>query len=219
MSKPRRLKVSNIVEGEVILVDQSKLDEKGIVAEEKVIELSGSQAQTLKPKRPLTDKQKLNVLKLNEFNKSRKEARLQDETLEHSFEIPETIPEGKVAVKVKPIKEYTFTKKKMLEHMLLVNQKLIDLDKKLSSPAPVPVLIPAPVPQNEVVIPKKPKFKRQPRRVVSDSETTELDDTELDTDVEEVVHRKINKRLNSIKQIENQLQQTNKYVRNGLSVF
>ena len=217
MSKPRRLKVSNIVEGEVILVDQAKLNEKGLVADEKVIELSGSQAQTLKTKRPLTEKQKLNVIKLNEFNKNRKEARLQDETLEHSFEIPETIPEGKVAVKVKPIKEYTFTKKKMLEHMLLVNQKLIDLDQKLSSQAvPVPVSVPA---QNEIVVPKKPKFKRQPRRVVSDSETTELDDTELETDAEDVVHRKINKRLNSIKQIENQLQQTNKYVRNGLSVF
>ena len=208
----------NIVEGEIILVDKEKVEAKGLPTDQPVLEVGGEMATKLKAKRPQSEAQKAHTQKLVEINRARKQKRLEQPELEHSFTVPETIPEGKVLIKVKQNQNTrTAVRQELLDHLKLMNDKLQELDAKVSMRTPEP--------RNEIVQPEpkqeppKGRKPRKPRKPVESEDTTDLEETELDTDLEESVHRKINKRLNSLKQIENQLQNTNKYVARGLSVF
>lgn len=213
----------NIVEGEIILVDKEKVEAKGLPTDQGVLEVGGEMATKLKAKRPQSEAQKAHTQRLVELNKARKQKRLEQPELEHTFTVPETIPEGKVLIKVKPNQNTrTAVRQELLDHLKLMNDKLQELDAKVSMRT-----VPANEPRNEIVQPEpqpkqeppKGRKPRKPRKPVESEDTTDLEETELDTDVEESVHRKINKRLNSLKQIESQLQNTNKYVARGLTVF
>ena len=209
----------NIVEGEIILVDKEKVEAKGLPTDQPVLEVGGEMATKLKAKRPQSEAQKAHTQKLVELNRARKQKRLEQPELEHSFTVPETIPEGKVLIKVKPNQNTrTAVRQELLDHLKLMNDKLQELDAKVSMRT-----VPANEPRNEIVQPEPQapngRKPRKPRKPVESEDTTDLEETELDTDVEESVHRKINKRLNSLKQIESQLQNTNKYVARGLTVF
>jgi len=209
----------NIVEGEIILVDKEKVEAKGLPTDQHVLEVGGEMATKLKAKRPQSEAQKAHTQRLVELNKARKQKRLEQPELEHTFTVPDTIPEGKVLIKVKQNQNTrTAVRQELLDHLKLMNDKLHELDAKVSMRNDLP--------RNEIVVPEpkpepapKGRKPRKPRRPVESEDTTDLEETELDTDVEESVHRKINKRLNSLKQIENQLKNTNKYVARGLSVF
>ena len=89
----------HVSDGEVVLVDRSK-----VATPKPIMEVSHSQAEKMRPKRPLSEKQQENLKKLIERNKAK--------ALEWKAKVPEKleeIPEDKVAVQVKPKRKYTRT--------------------------------------------------------------------------------------------------------------
>ena len=82
----------HVSDGEVVLVDRTK-----VAAPKPIMEVSHSQAEKMRPKRPLSEKQQENLKKLIERNKAK--------ALEWKAKVPEKleeIPEDKVAIQVNP---------------------------------------------------------------------------------------------------------------------
>ncbi len=179
------------IEGEVILVDEEKL------ATPLPKEVSLTKAnKVLKEKRPLTEKQQVNLKNLIELNRKRRE-----ESLAEREVIPSTLPEGKAVVTVKEKRSYKVkpvdTNSDMME---MIMEKMKMMEKSLSKP-------------------KTPKAKYERKKFVKQI-TTEEDTTDFnDTDVEEKVSRKMNERSMNLHELEQKLQNSNAYVRNNLSIF
>lgn len=217
----RQKKQTDVVpQGEVVLVNKPEPPK----------EIAPSTLNKIKPKKELTEKQKENLAKLIEKNKQRALERRNVIT----NNIPESIPEDKIAVVVKP--KRTYTKK---------NKDYWPEEKEL----PEPEHIPLPPTQPELKrqeatyvethttpsglrisreIPKKKASKKKaPKTYYETSETSqteyssEEDDSSSDDD--ERVNKyvlKAHKKMEVLKQIEQKMNQLkNPYNARGMSIF
>lgn len=225
---PPKKNPEHLSTGEVVIVS------KELVPQSKpVIELSHHAAEKLRPKRPLSEKQKENLAKLIERNKAKAAAWKAGMGAPSDLS---AIPEDQVAVQVKPKRAYT--KKNPKGHYL---------SQPLPSAVSKPVELPEPETEEESEEPTpapSPKKKRAPkpqaprvrarpavswsdeeeeekplrrRRVVSD--TSDFDSDDEDHYVKKYV-TKTNQRLQAVKQIEQQIaQKINPYASRGMSIF
>jgi hypothetical protein len=176
--------------------------------------------EKMKPKRELSEKQKENVAKLIERNKQRAMERRNVIT----NNIPEVIPEDKIAVVVKPKRKY-------------VRKAPAWNARPPTAPESVPptpedteeesdYYDPPPRPKKEtkkkIVVKKAPKPKRYETETSATSdydEDEESDSSEEDVKVEKYV-RKAQKRIEAVQAIENRLKKmSNPYEARGLSIF
>lgn len=221
---------NHVVDGEVVLVDRAKVPQA-----KPVIEVSHRQAELMRPKRPLSEKQQENLKRLIEQNKARAAAWKGQKAPEQL----EQIPEDKVAIQVKPKRPYN---RKIPHHFSKLPEKPSEDEKedvteseadlpppvKKSRPGKSRKLVAPPTSdedeESEVEPPPKPKRvakkKEVPtkRRIVSD--TSDFDD---DTDDDYRTEKYLNKaqaRLEAVKKIEEQIRaKSNPYASRGLSAF
>lgn len=176
--------------------------------------------EKMRPKKELSEKQKENVAKLIERNKQRAAERRNVIT----NNIPEVIPEDKVAVVVRP-------KRKYVRKAPAWNARLPTQAPESVPPTPEDTeedesdYIPPPRPKKEtkkkIVVKKAPKPKRYETETseTSDYEDEESDSSEDDVKIEKYV-RKANKRIEAVQAIENRLKKmSNPYEARGLSIF
>jgi len=213
--------------GEVVIVSKELIPQS-----KPVIELSHHAAEKLRPKRPLSEKQKENLAKLIERNKAKAAAWKAGMGAPSDLS---AIPEDQVAVQVKPKRAYT--KKDPKGHYLSQ-----PLPSAVSKPVELPEPeeseteeTPAPSPKKTKRAPKPqaPRARARPapsvswsdeeekplrrRRVVSD--TSDFDSDDEDHYVKKYV-TKTNQRLQAVKQIEQQIaQHVNPYASRGMSIF
>ena len=213
--------------GEVVIVSKELIPQS-----KPVIELSHHAAEKLRPKRPLSEKQKENLAKLIERNKAKAAAWKAGMGAPSDLS---AIPEDQVAVQVKPKRAYT--KKDPKGHYLSQ-----PLPSAVSKPVELPEPeeseteeTPAPSPKKTKRAPKPqaPRVRARPapsvswsdeeekplrrRRVVSD--TSDFDSDDEDHYVKKYV-TKTNQRLQAVKQIEQQIaQHVNPYASRGMSIF
>ena len=203
--------------GEVVLVN--KPTPKPTPPEIK--EIAPTTLERMKPKKELSEKQKENVAKLIERNKQRAMERRNVIT----NNIPEVIPEDKIAVMVLPKRKYV--------------RKAPAWNARPPTPESVP-----PTPEDteedesdfEPVRPARPKKEMKKKKVVKkvskpkryETETSatsdydedeESDSSEDDAKTEKYV-RKAQKRMEAVQAIENRLKKmSNPYEARGLSIF
>ena len=208
--KKERKSRRKYVEGEVILVDQEKLQQP-LPSEVSLTKAN----KVLKQKRELSDKQKDNLKKLIELNRVRRE-----ESLKQREDIPDPVPEGKAVVTIKSKRTYSKQPQQVQQvqnvqndYMEKMMERLNGIEQKLERPH-------QPKESKErKERPRRTRTKPEKKFVKEEEDTTELDSTELDTDKEETINKKVQNRLHQIKEIENKLQNTNSYTRSGLSIF
>jgi hypothetical protein len=213
----------HVSDGEVVLVDRSK-----VAAPKPIMEVSHSQAEKMRPKRPLSEKQQENLKKLIERNKAK--------ALEWKAKVPEKleeIPEDKVAIQVKPKRKYNRT----MPHPLSNLPKPVEIEevkeevkevkevkprKKYVRKPKTPVSSDQESEEESEVDSRRMYFsetaKKPKRRIVSD--TSDFDsDSEVDHKVQKYV-AKTQARLTAVKQIEQQIQnRMNPYASRNLSIF
>ena len=223
--------------GEVIVVS------KELVPQAKpVVEISHSAAEKLRPKRPLSEKQKENLAKLIAKNKEKAAAWKAGKS---STEAPpmDTIPEDQVAIQVKPKRAYNRkvphyaspAAAEITENVKKAKAKAAEWDPQEESAEP-------PSPQRYVMgsdeedePPKRAKRappKRRARKEESDEESEVdarprrrivSDTSDFDSDDDVKVSKYVTKtqqRLQAVKQIEQQIaQRVNPYAARGLSIF
>lgn len=223
---PPKRSPEHLATGEVVIVSKELIPQS-----KPVIELSHHAAEKLRPKRPLSEKQKENLAKLIERNKAKAAAWKAGMGAPSDLS---AIPEDQVAVQVKPKRAYT--KKNPKGHYL---------SQPLPSAVSKPVELPEPETESEAeeTPAPSPKKKRAPkpaprararpavswsdeeeeekplrrRRVVSD--TSDFDSDDEDHYVKKYV-TKTNQRLQAVKQIEQQIaQKINPYASRGMSIF
>jgi hypothetical protein len=219
--------------GEVIVVS------KELVPQAKpVVEISHSAAEKLRPKRPLSEKQKENLAKLIAKNKEKAAAWKAGKS---STEAPpmDTIPEDQVAIQVKPKRAYNrkvphYTSPaaaEITENVKKAKAKAAEWDPQGESVEP---------PSQRYVMgsdeedepPKRAKPKRRARKEESDEESevdarprrrivSDTSDFDSDDDVKVTKYvTKTNQRLQAVKQIEQQIaQRMNPYAARGISIF
>ena len=226
---PPKKNPEHLSTGEVVIVS------KELVPQSKpVIELSHHAAEKLRPKRPLSEKQKENLTKLIERNKAKAAAWKAGMGAPSDLS---AIPEDQVAVQVKPKRAYT--KKDPKGHYL--SQPLPSaVSKPVELPEPEeeseePTPAPSPKKAKRAPKPQAPRARARPapsvswsddeeeekplrrRRVVSD--TSDFDSDDEDHYVKKYV-TKTNQRLQAVKQIEQQIaQHVNPYASRGMSIF
>ncbi len=224
---------NHVVDGEVVLVDKAKVPQA-----KPVIEVSHRQAELMRPKRPLSEKQQENLKRLIEQNKARAAAWKAQKVPEQL----EEIPEDKVAIQVKPKRPYnrkvphhfskpTETKQEESED---VTESEADLPApvKKSRPGKSRKIVAPPTsdedeesevePRRRVTPKKAPKkeAKEVPvrRRIVSD--TSDFDNESDDDYHTQKYMAKAQARLDAVKKIEEQIRnKTNPYASRGLSAF
>lgn len=211
---------SHVADGEVVLVD------KALVPQAKpVVELSHHAAEKLRPKRPLSEKQKENLAKLIERNRAKAAAWKAGKEAPSDLS---AIPEDQVAVQVKPKRAYVRKQKGHYLSQPLPKPKEI---KANTEPEPETEdesdVEPTPV-QSPKKVRAKPKKRAEPetdeesevekprrRRVVSDTSDFDSDDEYVQKYV-----AKTHQRLAAVQQIEKQIaQKINPYSSRGLSIF
>jgi hypothetical protein len=165
----------------------------------------------VRPKKELSEKQRANLDKLIEANKKR--------ALERRAvvkEIPESIPEDSVLVKVKPKRAYNRKPKEEPKNEVVVPET--ETDDTDYEPEPV---------RRRPTKPKKP-VKAKPVKPVKktyryDTETTSQDEsTDSDSDDDEKVQKygaKVEKRLEAVRSIDQRLQQIKNPYAGKLSIF
>jgi hypothetical protein len=222
---------NHVVDGEVVLVDRAKVPQA-----KPVIEVSHRQAELLRPKRPLSEKQQANLQRLIEQNKARAAAWKGQKVPEQL----EEIPEDKVAIQVKPKRPYN---RKVPHHF----SKPVEIKPETEEEAeddteseaelpPPPVKKSRPGKSRKIVAPPtsdedeesevEPKPKRVTkknavpvrRRIVSDTSDFE-DETDDDHHTQKYM-AKAQARLEAVKKIEEQIRaKSNPYASRGLSAF
>lgn len=162
----------------------------------------------IRPKKELSEKQKANLDKLIEANKKR--------ALERRAvvkEIPESIPEDKILVKVKPKRVYNRKPKEEPKNEVIIPETETDTDYE-----PEPVRR-KPKPQER----KKPvKAKPVKKTYRYDTETTSQDestDSDSDDDKVQKYESKVEKRLEAVRSIDQRLQQIKNPYAGKLSIF
>jgi hypothetical protein len=169
----------------------------------------------VRPKKDLSEKQKANLDKLIEANKKR--------ALERRAvvkEIPESIPEDSVLVKVKPKRMYNRKPKEEPKNEIVVPETETETDDTDYEPEPV---------LRERRKPTKPKkpVKAKPAKPVKktyryDTETTSQDestDSDSDDDKVQKYESKVEKRLEAVRSIDQRLQQMKNPYAGKLSIF
>lgn len=162
----------------------------------------------IRPKKELSEKQKANLDKLIEANKKRaleRRAVVKD--------IPESIPEDKILVKVKPKRVYNRKPKEEPKNEVIIPETETDTDYE-----PEPVRR-KPKPQER----KKPvKAKPVKKTYRYDTETTSQDestDSDSDDDKVQKYESKVEKRLEAVRSIDQRLQQIKNPYAGKLSIF
>lgn len=225
---------NHVVDGEVVLVDRAKVPQA-----KPVIEVSHRQAELMRPKRPLSEKQQANLQRLIEQNKARAAAWKAQKAPEQLDEIPE----DKIAIKVKPKQQYNrtvphhFSKPAEIkpteteEESEEVTESEADVPPpKKSRPGKSRKIAAPPTsdedeesevePKPKRVTKKKP-IKETPvrRRIVSDTSDFGDDDSDDDHHTQKYV-AKAQARLEAVKKIEEQIRmKSNPYASRGLSAF
>ena len=169
----------------------------------------------VRPKKELSEKQRANLDKLIEANKKRaleRRAVVKD--------IPESIPEDSVLVKVKPKRPYNRKPKEEPKNEVVVPETETETDTDYE---PEPVRRKPTKPQER----KKP-VKAKPAKPVKktyryDTETTSQDEsTDSDSDDDDKVQKygaKVEKRLEAVRSIDQRLQQIKNPYAGKLSIF
>jgi len=201
---------SHVADGEVVLVDKAKVPQA-----KPIVEISHRQAEALRPKRELSEKQKENLAKLIQRNKDKASAWKSQKVPEKL----EEIPEDKVAVQVKPKRAYV----RKGPHPLS-KDTVIPLPEKLEEPSePKPKrvykrAVKATPPPSEEDSDEESEVEVRPRRRRVVSDTSDFSDDDDYRTTKYVA--KANARLQAVQQIERQIQaKVNPYSNRGLSVF
>lgn len=203
--------------GEVVLV-QKKLEP---VAEPKIREISQKQYNLLRPKKELSEKQKENLAKLVERNKQRaieRRAVVKDV-------VPETVPEDKELVVVKPKRKYVRKAKGgVVEPKNVVVQPESEPETATESEVEEKPRKRTTKPKkNTRVTPKKPTKYKYESETTSQDEWSDGDDSDDDDYEEHKVQKyraKAQARLKAVQEIDQRMSQIqNPYASRGLSVF
>lgn len=161
--------------GQVLLVDDSKeIKKRPIITKEypEVPLISATQAEKLRPKRELSEKQKEALKKLIENNRQRwnqakaskqPQATIDEDDDDPDFQVPQEIPDGKQIVIVKPKQ---------------VRKPRAKPSQPLQTPQQVPVI----VQKIKYLRPKRPKRPSRPKYVSDTSDTTDNDYETTDND-------------------------------------
>jgi hypothetical protein len=162
----------------------------------------------VRPKKELSEKQRANLDKLIEANKKRaleRRAVVKD--------IPESIPEDKILVKVKPKRAYNRKPKEEPKNEVMMPDTETETETDYE-PEPV---------RRKPTKPKKPvKAKPVKKTYRYDTETTSQDEsTDSDSDDEKVQKygAKVEKRLEAVRSIDQRLQQMKNPYAGKLSIF
>lgn len=220
--------------GEVIVVP------KELVPQAKpVVEISHSAAEKLRPKRPLSEKQKENLAKLIAKNKEKAAAWKAGKSGTVAPPM-EQIPEDQVAVQVKPKRAYNRKvphyaspdAAEITENLKKAKEKAKDIAARHPEPTGAP-----PSPQRYIMESdeeEKPKRKRAKKKVEFSDEESEVekpvrrrrivsDTSDFDSDEDVKVSKyvaKTQQRLQAVKQIEQQIAaRSNPYAARGMSIF
>jgi len=215
--------------GEVVLIDKPTTPQQ----------IAPTTLERMKPKKPLSEKQQANLAKLIERTRQRALERRQVV----AGGIPESIPEDKIAVIVKP-------KRKYVRKVPAWNANPPPAQPQPEAPPPVQSqpASPPPLPPRKKAVKKKPetpveteteseyeppprrhkerkppkKEKSKKRYETDTSETTDWSDDESSSDDEKVEKyvRKAQKRMQAVQEIENRLKtMSNPYHARGISIF
>jgi len=177
----------------------------------------------VRPKRPLSEKQQQNLAKLIERNKARAVERR--EVVKEV--IPESIPEDKILVRIKPKRAYNRKPKEETSKNVVV--------VPVPEPTPEPTPAPSETEYSESEPEVKPRKPRKPRerkqvpkkalpRYTYDTETTTADD-DSSSDEDDYKARKYQmkaeKRIKALEKIDKRLNQlqSNPYQSREMSVF
>lgn len=204
--------------GEVVLV-QKKPEP---VAEPKIREISHKEYEKLRPKKELSEKQKENLAKLVERNKQRaieRRAVVKDV-------VPETVPEDKELVVVKPKRKYVRKAKGGVvdsEPKNVVVQPESEPETATESEVEEKPRKRTTKPKkNTRVTPKKPTKYKYESETTSQDEWSDGDDSDDDYEEHKVqkYRAKAQARLKAVQEIDQRMSQIqNPYASRGLSVF
>ena len=204
--------------GEVVLV-QKKPEP---VAEPKIREISHKEYEKLRPKKELSEKQKENLAKLVERNKQRaieRRAVVKDV-------VPETVPEDKELVVVKPKRKYVRKAKGgEVEPKNVVVQPESESEPETATESEVeekPRKRTTKPKKNTRVTPKKPTKYKYESETTSQDEWSDGDDSDDDYEEHKVqkYRAKAQARLKVVQEIDQRMSQIqNPYASRGLSVF
>lgn len=217
--KKQRVYKNKRLDGEVVLVEEAKLPPPVVISEEKL-------EKELKPKKPLSEKQKANLQRLIDLNRTRREEKNPEKLSKEAqaklndpktFQVPDEVEEGMVPVVIKakrtPKKvgawEQPESKSGGLQQDTELHHKLDALQSQFKDF----------VESKSAKEPKekeRPKFTRRVQKKVKLPDTdTEQTETETDTDVE-TLNKKLTKKVETIRKIDSLFDQ-HKY--SNLSVF
>ena len=202
--------------GEVVLV--AKKAEP--VDKPKIREISQKEYEKLRPKKELSEKQKENLAKLVQKNKER--------ALERRAvvkEVPETVPEDKELVVVKPKRKYV---RKATDKPK--NEVIMPSESETATESESEVEVRKPLPLKRVNTPKPKKATpKKPAKYKYETETTSAeewsdDDRSSDDDYEEKVQKykaKAHARLQAVQEIDKRMShiQSNSYASRNLTIF
>jgi len=207
--------------GEVVLVAK-----KAEPADKpKIREISQKEYEKLRPKKELSEKQKENLAKLVEKNKQR--------ALERRAvvkEVPDTVPEDKELVIVKPKRKYVrkATGGEVQPKNEVVMPSESEPETATESESEVEVRKPLPLKRAKTPKPKK-QTPKKPAKYKYETETTSADDWSdddhsSDDDYEEKVQKykaKAHARLQAVQEIDKRMShiQNNPYASRNLSIF
>jgi hypothetical protein len=203
--------------GEVVLVQKKP---EPVAEQPKIREISQKQYEKLRPKKELSEKQKENLAKLVEKNKQR--------ALERRAvvkEVPETVPEDKELVIVKPKRKYV---RKPKNEVIVPSES--EPETATESESEVEVRKPLPLKRVNTPKPKKKATPKKPTKYTYETETTSQeewsdDDRSSDDDYEEKkvqkYKAKAHARLQAVQEIDKRMShiQNNPYANRGLSIF
>jgi hypothetical protein len=224
---------NHVVDGEVVLVDRAKVPQA-----KPVIEVSHRQAELMRPKRPLSEKQQANLQRLIEQNKARAAAWKGQKVPEQL----DDIPEDKVAIQVKPKRPYNrkvphhFSKPAEIKPAETETESEEDITEseaelppvKKSRPGKSRKLVAPPTSDEDEESEVEPKPKRVTKKAVKEtpvrrrivSDTSDFDDESDDDHRTNKYMAKAKARLEAVKKIEEQIRaKSNPYASRGLSAF
>jgi hypothetical protein len=211
-------KNKNLEAGEVVLINKPTEPQS----------IAPTTLERQRPKKELSEKQKESLQKLIERNKQKAQERRSVVT----NNIPEAIPEDKVAVVVKPKRKYTRTKPAWNSNQsapkeVSKKEKTIDY-----TPSPTPVETEEESEESESSYEPPPKPKRVSKKKVAKkvsrkkyyasetSDTTNNESSSSESEMDEKYVRKAQARLKAVQEIDSRIKtMANPYHARGMSIF
>lgn len=194
-------------------MDSTKVEKAGdVVLVEKEMADKPNVALALKPKRPLSDLQKANLDKLIERNRLRRE-----ETKKQAEIYKESLPEAEKPIKVKRNYKQDIERKVVADRLSSLEELVKGFSTSFQKEAVVEKVAEPPTQWENKKKPRKPvKPKRPATPTTTDCETeTETEAESTDTERKNKYVKKATQRLETVKQIQQQL--TNRY--SNMSIF